>query len=287
MITTQHVENFLDARRNAFADPDAFQSARRVLLQGDPAEVVSLFESRLESEDEEERCRALAGLAVLYRSEASDVLIRWISDPSPTVRWVVCGCLHDFGDLRAVPALLDCLKQDEECQVRGEAASALGSIGDIDALPDLHRAFLTDLEFDQLGYSASSQATTAITTVMQQWVTRQISGDPAKQFQESTGTGRLTARVTAEAIPFDPEGRLTQTHRYAHLPSAALGFGRASQLGLQTTLVAPFEIEVEYVDPTCNIQRILIYHPIPDCPHVDWAIHTIIDVARMKAPPQP
>jgi hypothetical protein len=278
MITAQQVQNFLDARRNAFANPEVFQNARRVLLQGEQAEVLPHFESRLQSEDEEERCLVLSGLAVLYRSEASDTLIRWITDPSPTVRWIVCGCLHDFGDLRAVPALLERLKQDEECQVRGEAASALGSIGATDTLPDLHHALLTDLEFDQLGHSASSQANNAISTVIQQWVTRNIAGSTAKVFQESTRTGQLTAKVTAEAILFDPEGRINHTPRYAHLQFSALGFRCSSKLSLQTTLIAPFEIEVEYVDPACTLHRILIYNPIPDCPDADWAIHTIIDV---------
>jgi hypothetical protein len=279
VITAQHIDDFLDARRIAFADPDAFQSARRVLLQGDRAAVLSLFESRLKSDDEEERCRLLSGLAVLYQSGANDTLIRWIADPSPTVRWVVCGCLHDFGDSRAVPALLERLKQDEECQVRGEAASALGPIGDIDVLPDLHQAFLTDLEFDQLGYSASSQAKDAISTLIQQWVTRRISGRPEKTFQESTRTGLLTANVNAEEIPFNPEGRITHTPRYAQLPITAFGNGRASRLRLQTALTPPFEIEVEFTDPTCTLQRILIYVPIQNCPDVDWGIHTIADVS--------
>lgn len=283
MITAQHVRDFLHARRNAFANPEAFQNARRVLLQADRAEVLSLFESRLQSEDEEERCVVLSGLAVLYHSEANDTLIRWITDPSPTVRWIVCGCLHDVGDLRAIPALLERLKQDDECQVRGEAASALGHIGAIDALPDLHQTVMTDLEFDQLGHTASSQANDAISAAIQQWVTRQISGSLAKTFQESTRTGQLTAKVTAEAIPFDPEGRINHTPRYAHLPFSALGFGCSSRLSLQTTLVAPFEIEVEYVDPTCTLQRILIYDPILNCPDADWAIHTIVDISAMKS----
>ena len=282
MITTQHVQNFLDARRNAFANPEVFQNARRVLLKGEQAEVLPLFESRLQSDDEEERCAVLSGLAVLYRSEAIETLVRWITDPSPTVRWIVCGCLHDFGDLRALPALLERLKQDEECQVRGEAASALGRIGATDTLPDLHHSFLTDLEFDQLGHSTSSQANNAISAVIQKWVTRQIAGRPAKEFHESTHTGQLTGKVTAEAIPFDPDGRINHTPRYAHLPFSALGFGCSSKLSLQTTLIAPFEIEVEYVDPTCTLQRILIYNPIPDCPDADWAIHTIIDVSALN-----
>ncbi len=286
MITAQHVQNFLDARRNTFANPDALREAGRVLLQGDRSEVLSLFESRLQSEDEEERCLVLSALAVLYRSEASDTLIRWITDPSPTVRWLVCGCLHDFGDLRAVSALLERMRHDDECQVRGEAASALGPIGAIDVLPDLHQTFATDLEFDQLGHSASSQANDAISTVIQQWVTRKISGSPASTFMELTRAGQLTATVTAEAIPFDAEGRLNLTSRYAHLPFSAWGFGRSSKLNLQTSLIAPFEIEVEYVDPTCNLQRILIYNPIHNCRDVDWSIHTIIDVSAFKSPAQ-
>jgi hypothetical protein len=287
MITAQHVQDFLDARRTAFANPEALRDARQILLEGHRTEVLSHFELRLQTDVEEERCVVLSALAVLYHSEANDILIRCITDPSPTVRWIVCGCLHEFGDLRSVPALLERLKQDDECQVRGEAASALGRIGVIDTLPDLHQAFMTDLEVDQLGYSTSSQAKEAISTVIQQWVTRQISGCPSKTLQESTRTGQLTGTVTAESIPFDLEGRINHTLRYAHLPFSAYGYGCSTKLNLQSTLIAPFEIEVEYVDPTCTLQRILIYHPIHDCPDVDWAIHTITDVSAMKSPPEP
>jgi hypothetical protein len=126
---------------------------------------------------------------------------------------VVCGCLHDYGDLRAQAALLDRLKHDADCQVRGGAASALGQIGAIQALPDLHQAYQTDREVDELGYTPSGQAEEAMTSVLRSWVSRQIQGTPPRVFRESTGRGQLTGTVTAESIPFDAQGRMNHTLR--------------------------------------------------------------------------
>ena len=58
-------------------------------------------------------------------------------------------------------------------------------------------------------------------------------------------------------------------------------------MDLQTSLSAPFEIEVEYADPTCVIQRILIYEQISDSAEFNWAVHTILEPTAMKSPPQP
>jgi hypothetical protein len=58
-------------------------------------------------------------------------------------------------------------------------------------------------------------------------------------------------------------------------------------MDLRTSLIAPFEIEVEYVDPTCVIQRILIYRQSPDSSEFDLDMRTILDPTVMKPPPRP
>jgi hypothetical protein len=124
-----------------------------------------------------------------------------------------------------------------------------------------------------------------MTSVLRSWVSRQIQGNPPKAFRETTQLGNLIGTVTAEEISFDTDGRITHTPRYSHLPHSSFGFGWSSKLDLETSLIAPFEIKVEYIDPTCVIGRILIYHRIPDSSEVNWAVHTILDPAAMKSPP--
>ena len=126
-----------------------------------------------------------------------------------------------------------------------------------------------------------------MTTVLRNWVSQQIQGTPPRTFRESTRKGQLTGAVTAESIPFDAEGRINRTLRYAHLPHSSFGPGCAFKMDLQTSLSAPFEIEVEYADPTCVIQRLLIYQQISDLANFNWAVHTILDPTAMKSPPHP
>jgi hypothetical protein len=288
VVSSQQVQAFFDARRQALTSPEAFQNARQALLASDKTEVLAQFEARLQRTDEEERAETIAELKLLYGPEATDTIVRWMNDSSPIVRSVACTCLADNGDGRVVAALLDRLKDDADCQVRSIAANALGHIGAIESLPALHHAYRTDLEVDELGYTPSGHAEVAITSVLRSWVSRQIRGTPPRTFRESTQRGKLTGTVTAEAIPLDAEGGLNRTSRYSHLPYSSRRGGQTFiKMDLQTSLVDPFEIEVEYVDPIGVIQRILIYQRISDWDKFNWSVHTILDPTAMKSPPQP
>jgi HEAT repeat protein len=88
VVTTLLVQEFLDARRQAFPDSETFQNARRALLAIDKAEVLAVFETRLQVGEDEDRAAAIEGLALLYGREATDTLLPWINDPSTIVRWV-------------------------------------------------------------------------------------------------------------------------------------------------------------------------------------------------------
>jgi HEAT repeat protein len=87
-------------------------------------------------------------------------------DPAVEVRWHACGCLHDFGDERAVPALFKVLRHDPDPQVRGTAAYALGGIGSPAAIPALLATLGSDNEYDKLGHSPSSYAATALDDIL-------------------------------------------------------------------------------------------------------------------------
>ena len=281
MTTAHKIQEFLDARPQYYLQPERFRSARRAVLACDRTEVMACFEARLQDLDDEVRAQAVEGLALLYRTDATDTLLRWLDDESVIVRWVVCGCLHDIGDQRAQPGLLNRLKVDLDPQVRGVAADALGRVGGVEVLPDLYRTWQHDHEEDQQGHSPSSYAAAGIIDLLQRWVVRQLHNTAARDFSEATPHGQLQGRVTAEAIPCDDEhGRITKSPRYAHLPISAFGNGLSTQLDLQTNLVTPFEIAVTYTDRACKISRAFVFQHLPS-DDTNWAIDTIVDPAAL------
>ena len=89
-----------------------------------------------------------------------------LDDPEVVVRWNTCGLLHDVGDYRAVVPLVEKMKTDPDAQVRGTAAYALGGIGEASAIPALIESLEKDHEYDQLGHSPSSCASTALDDII-------------------------------------------------------------------------------------------------------------------------
>jgi len=69
------------------------------------------------------------------------------------------------------------------------------------------------------------------------------------------------------------------------VPLSAFGCGWISKIDLQTSVIATFELEADYVDPTCVIRRIFIYQRVRDSAAVNWAVDTIIGPRAMKSPP--
>jgi HEAT repeat protein len=128
--------------------------------------VVPLLTARLAAEDPQARCDAITALVFLDAHRAVELVVAMLSDPDATVRWHACGCLHDFGDERAVRALCEVLKRDVDPQVRGTAAYALGGIGSPAAIPSLLAALGSDNEYDIQGHSPSSCAATALDDIL-------------------------------------------------------------------------------------------------------------------------
>jgi HEAT repeat protein len=128
--------------------------------------VFPLLTDRLSATDSEARCDAITALLFLDAQRAVEPVAAMLSDPDTTVRWHACGCLHDFGDERAVPALCEVLKRDPDPQVRGTAAYALGGIGSPAAIPSLLAALGSDNEYDIHGHSPSSGAATALDDIL-------------------------------------------------------------------------------------------------------------------------
>jgi HEAT repeat protein len=128
--------------------------------------VFPLLAARLSSANPEARCEAITGLSFLDARRAVPAVAGMLADPELVVRWYASGCLHDFGDERAVPALVRVMRTDPDPQVRGTAAYALGGIGSPAAIPDLLAVLGVDNEYDMHGHSASSCAATALDDIL-------------------------------------------------------------------------------------------------------------------------
>ncbi|WP_335110690.1 NACHT domain-containing protein, partial [Nostoc sp.] len=85
--------------------------------------------------------------------QMSQKLIAALKDSNSDVRYYAASALGKIGNAEAVPELIAALK-DSESDVRGCAASALGKIGNAEAVPELIAA-LKDSESDVRGYAAS------------------------------------------------------------------------------------------------------------------------------------
>lgn len=90
------------------------------------------------------RQRAKEALRLLRSRNIVDSLLEQLADEKPRVRWHAASVLGAIGGVQAVPQLLTLLNTDKESSVRGGAASALGAIGSVEAVPQLGESLLTD-----------------------------------------------------------------------------------------------------------------------------------------------
>jgi len=127
---------------------------------------------KLTGPDAETRCAACEAVLRIDAPRAIELVLPLLDDPEVIVRWQSCGCLHDFGDERAVVPLIRVLQGDPDAQIRGTAAYALGGVGSPAAIPALLTAMESDQELDELGHSASSCAATALDDILRTHETR-------------------------------------------------------------------------------------------------------------------
>ena len=128
--------------------------------------VLPLLRDKLADPDLEVRCAAILALVLLDAQGAVEVVAAMLADPDAPVRCQAAGCLHDFGDARAIPALCEALRRDSDPMVRGYAAWALGGISSPAAIPALLAVLESDNEADELGYTPSGYAATALDNIL-------------------------------------------------------------------------------------------------------------------------
>jgi HEAT repeat protein len=128
--------------------------------------VVEVFNPYLTIPDTDIRADAAEALFRVLGSEAIDILLPLLNDPIAIVRYHICGLLHDFGDQRATPALVEKLSNDPDATVRSVAAYALGEIADDTALPALAYAQEWDTEVDSWGHAVCDTAASAAAEII-------------------------------------------------------------------------------------------------------------------------
>ena len=125
-----------------------------------------LLAAKLTDADPEVRCQAVTTLLRVDASRTLALVLPMLSDPDWIVRWHTSGCLHNFGDERAIEPLIDLLGDDPEPSVRVNAAYALGGIASPAAIPALLAALDSDHEENPLGHTPSSCAATALDEIL-------------------------------------------------------------------------------------------------------------------------
>lgn len=163
----EQLDQWLDAICRPTIGDDGCRDRAVAAMQAAGVEAVfALLAGRLTSSDPEARCDAITGLRFLDAPRAVPAVAGMLTDPDDMVRWHASGHLHDFGDERAVSALVRVMRFDPDPQVRGTAAYALGGIGSPAAIPDLLAVLGVDNEYDTHGHSASSCAATALDNIL-------------------------------------------------------------------------------------------------------------------------
>ena len=108
------------------------------------------------------RGNASTCLLKLAGPSALQLVLPLLDHPDQSLRWHVCGLLHDFGDKTVVPYLTNVLLEDPEPGVRIVAAWALEKHGNLSALPALQHAAENDKGADWEGRTVADAARQAI-----------------------------------------------------------------------------------------------------------------------------
>jgi HEAT repeat protein len=128
------------------------------------------FVALLSDPDPSIREQAAVAAIMTHGDLGQDMIVPLLQDSDATIRWYVCGLLYDFGDARAVPALVARLKLDSEATVRVIAADAIGRIAERVAVPEsvipaLESVVIHDHVMTTTGFTPSDSARDALAAV--------------------------------------------------------------------------------------------------------------------------
>ncbi len=171
----------------------------------------------LNHRDLDVRCHAAEAILGIDAQHGLPHVLPLLRARSKTLRWSVCGLLHDFGDRRALAPLIERLQIDRDAQIRGTAAYALGGIGLLQAIPALVQTEQLDHEIDIHGHSPSSTATTAISEILREWALGIVQTNPSLSWrhdceQEIVAQATITCQSSGEeydGLPWHAYGATT------------------------------------------------------------------------------
>jgi HEAT repeat protein len=109
-----------------------------------PDRTICTLTELLHSPESDIRCISAEVLFRLNAPNATALILSLLHDPVASVRWYVCGLLHDFGGADASSHLATVLLTDPDGDVRLLAAAALQKIGDQTVIPALRKAHQHD-----------------------------------------------------------------------------------------------------------------------------------------------
>ena len=128
--------------------------------------VYQVSEGLLTSDDSDLRCCGAEMLMRIDRFRALPLLLQLLQDKESGVRWFICGIVHDFGDIRALPDITQLLRSDPAEEVRLLAAHTLRRIGDLDEIATLLWTTQHDTGTDWEGRSIAFGALEAILDIL-------------------------------------------------------------------------------------------------------------------------
>lgn len=102
---------------------------------------------------------------IIPREEMTGLLIGCLSDPRSSVRWTACKLFQRYPDPQIIPTLIQLLEQDVNPTVRFMAADLLCEFGDERALAALLYAVENDLGKDYEGRAVAEAAREAIISI--------------------------------------------------------------------------------------------------------------------------
>ena len=113
------------------------------------AEAAPFLEDAIKSDSIDVRCAAVGAIAHLAQEQgderAARLLIATLGDPDPNVRSEAASAIGKMAYLPALPDLIIALR-DSDGEVRRTAAVSLGKLGDRSAIPPLQVALTDELE---------------------------------------------------------------------------------------------------------------------------------------------
>jgi bilin biosynthesis protein len=113
------------------------------------AQAAPFLEDAIKSDSIDVRCAAVGAIAHLAQEQgdegAAQLLVATLSDPDPNVRSEAASAIGKMAYLPALPHLITALS-DSDGEVRRTAAVSLGKLGDRSAIPHLEAALTDKLE---------------------------------------------------------------------------------------------------------------------------------------------